>query len=176
MSLIESQKVKISVLNKTFEVDSEHLNVSEFLSAWLSGALKENEKLQVEIPIFNGIINSEVVIENIVKYMNITKGVIQDIVPYPLKKDPSKEIGPELIGSMRPYVYKLKTQHGETDNFEIADFIDVYVDSNEMRGLYEMIAYANYLDIKPLLYLCCAKMALMMKDKSHEEIKELVDC
>ena len=170
MSLIESQNIKISVLNKIFEIDSEYLNVSDFLSAWLEGALQDKDNLQVEIPIFKGINNAEVVIYNIVKYMNITKGVIQDIVPYPLKNDTSNEKG------MRPYVCKLKTQDGETDNFEIADFIDEYVDSNGMRGLYEMIAYANYLCIKPLLYLCCAKIALMMKDKSHEEIKELVDC
>ena len=165
MSLIESQNIKISVLNKIFEIDSEYLNVSDFLSAWLEGALQDKDNLQVEIPIFKGINNAEVVIYNIVKYMNITKGVIQDIVPYT-----SNEKG------MRPYVCKLKTQDGETDSFEVADFIDEYVDSNGMRGLYEMIAYANYLCIKPLLYLCCAKIALMMKDKSHEEIKELVDC
>jgi S-phase kinase-associated protein 1 len=143
MSLIESQKVKISVLNKTFEVDS--VNVSEFLSAWLSGALKENEKLQVEIPIFKGITNAEVVIENIIKYMNITKGVIQ---PYPLK---------------------------EGDKLQDEDFIDNYVKENGMIGLYEMMGYSNYLGIKSLLYLCCAKMALMIKDKSLEEIKTLVE-
>jgi S-phase kinase-associated protein 1 len=143
MSLIESQKVKISVLNKTFEVDS--VNVSEFLSAWLSGALKENEKLQINIEVLKGMTNAEVVIENIVKYMNTTKGIIQ---PYPLK---------------------------EGDKLQDEDFIDNYVKENGMIGLYEMMGYSNYLGIKSLLYLCCAKMALMIKDKSLEEIKTLVE-
>jgi hypothetical protein len=58
----------------------------------------------------------------------------------------------------------------------LADFIDNYVEKNGMTGLYEMIGYSNFLGIKPLLYLCCAKMALMMKDKSLEEIKTLVEC
>ena len=143
MSLIESQKVKISVLNKTFELDS--VNVSEFLSAWLSGALKENEKLQINIEVLKGMTNAEVVIENIVKYMNTTKGIIQ---PYPLK---------------------------EGDKLQDEDFIDNYVKENGMIGLYEMMGYSNYLGIKSLLYLCCAKMALMIKDKSLEEIKTLVE-
>jgi len=63
----------------------------------------------------------------------------------------------------------------EPKNFELADFIDNYVEKNGMTGLYEMIGYSNFLGIKPLLYLCCAKMALMMKDKSLEEIKTLVE-
>ena len=63
----------------------------------------------------------------------------------------------------------------EPKNFELADFIDNYVEKNGMTGLYEMMGYSNFLGIKPLLYLCCAKMALMMKDKSLEEIKTLVE-
>ena len=144
----------------------------------------------------------EVVIEKIVVYMNITKGIRQDILPHPLKEILPEEKGIRSDGaqepkaSMRAYLCKVREtplpQVSEEDdkkapspepekpcepyNFALADFIDNYVETNGMRGLYEMIGYSNYLGIKSLLYLCCGKVALMMKDKSIEEIKTLVDC
>ena len=151
--------------------------------------------------------NPEVAIEGIVQYMNITKGIRQDLVPQPLKEvvPESGASGPVEKG-MRAYVCKLRDTPApeivdeeeedkkkcdvcnggnktveappvaeEPKNFELADFIDNYVEKNGMTGLYEMMGYSNFLGIKPLLYLCCAKMALMMKDKSLEEIKTLVE-
>ena len=42
-----------------------------------------------------------------------------------------------------------------------ADFVNV-----EDELLFEMVMAANYLDIKPLLELCCAKVASKIKNKS----------
>jgi hypothetical protein len=206
MSSIEADKVvlTISILNSKFEVDSEYTKVSSFFTTWLEGHPSTcPSEFQVALEVLKGMKNPEVAIEGIVQYMNITKGIRQDIIPQPLK-----EVIPGEKG-MRAYVYKLrdtpapeiveddeeeevkskkaKTETGvnkseeappvveEPNNFELADFIDNYVEKNGMTGLYEMIGYSNFLGIKPLLYLCCAKMALMMKDKSLEEIKTLVE-
>jgi len=49
-----------------------------------------------------------------------------------------------------------------------ADFINV---DNNM--LFELIATSNYLDIKPLLDLSCAKIATMIKGKSIENIRNI---
>lgn len=49
-----------------------------------------------------------------------------------------------------------------------AKFIDVDQDM-----LFQIILAANYLDMKPLLDLTCAKVASMMKGKSPEEIRTL---
>ncbi len=201
MSSIEADKVvlTISILNSKFEVDSEYTKVSSFFTTWLEGHPSE---FQVTLESLKGMKNPEVAIEGIIQYMNITKGIRQDLVPQPLK-----EVVPDEKG-MRAYVCKLrdipapeivdeeeedkkkcdvcnggnKTVEAppvvgpeEPKNFELADFIDNYVEKNGMTGLYEMIGYSNFLGIKPLLYLCCAKMALMMKDKSLEEIKTLVE-
>lgn len=212
MSSIEADKVvlTISILNSKFEVDSEYTKVSSFFTTWLEGALRVEghpSEFQVTLESLKGMKNPEVAIEGIVQYMNITKGIRQDLVPQPLKKvvPESGASGPEEKG-MRAYVCKLrdtpapeivdeeeedkkkcdvcnggnKTAEAppvaeEPKNFELADFIDNYVEKNGMTGLYEMIGYSNFLGIKPLLYLCCAKMALMMKDKSLEEIKTLVE-
>ena len=207
MSSLEADKVvlTISILNSKFEVDREHTKVSSFFTTLLEGRV-EGEPITIEV--LKGMKNPEVAIEGIVQYMNITKGIRQDLAPQPLK-----EVVPEEKG-MRAYVCKLrdtpapeivdeeeedkkkcdvcnggnKTAEAppvgpesgalgpeEPKNFELADFIDNYVEKNGMTGLYEMIGYSNFLGIKPLLYLCCAKMALMMKDKSLEEIKTLVE-
>ena len=49
-----------------------------------------------------------------------------------------------------------------------ADFINV---ENEL--LFKLLTVSNYLDIKPLLNLCCAKIATMIKGKTREQIKTI---
>jgi S-phase kinase-associated protein 1 len=48
-----------------------------------------------------------------------------------------------------------------------ADFVEI-----EQDLLFEVILAANYMDIKPLLDLTCAKVATMLKGKSPEEIRK----
>lgn len=48
-----------------------------------------------------------------------------------------------------------------------AQFVEV-----EQEILFELILAANYMDIKPLLDLTCAKVASMLKGKSAEEIRK----
>lgn len=48
-----------------------------------------------------------------------------------------------------------------------ADFVDV-----DQELLFELILAANYMDIKPLLDLTCAKVASMIKGKSPEQIRK----
>ena len=48
-----------------------------------------------------------------------------------------------------------------------ADYINV-----EKEELFELIKASNYLDIKPLLELACAKVASQIKNKSIEEIRK----
>jgi hypothetical protein len=176
MSSIEADKIilTVSIANSNFEIDSEYTKVSDFFTTWLEGHPEiVSENSNVSLDVLKGMTMPEVVIENIIKYMNITKGIRQDILPHPLK-----EILPGENG-MRAYLCKVREtpspKKEEPYNFELADFIDNYVEKNGMTGLYEMIGYSNFLGIKPLLYLCCAKMALMMKYKSLEEIKSLVE-
>ena len=48
-----------------------------------------------------------------------------------------------------------------------AEFVDI-----EQEDLFELILAANYMDIKPLLDLTCAKVASMIKGKTPEEIRK----
>ena len=49
-----------------------------------------------------------------------------------------------------------------------ADFINV----TELPTNYDIINAANYMDIKPLLELSCARVASLMKNKTVEQIRE----
>ena len=48
-----------------------------------------------------------------------------------------------------------------------ADFVNV-----DQEMLFEVVMAANYLDIKALLELSCAKVASMIKGKSVQEIRQ----
>jgi S-phase kinase-associated protein 1 len=49
-----------------------------------------------------------------------------------------------------------------------ADFINV---DNDL--LFKLLSVSNYLDIKPLLNLCSAKIATMIKGKTREQIQQI---
>merc|ERR1712242_549458 len=51
-----------------------------------------------------------------------------------------------------------------------ADFIN----KQPKRTIFQIILGANYMDIKSLLHLGCAKIATMIKGKSPEEIKKIL--
>lgn len=60
---------------------------------------------------------------------------------------------------------KSSNLHDVVDEWD-AQFVDV-----EQEVLFEMILAANYMDIKSLLDLACAKVATMIKEKTPEEIR-----
>ena len=47
-----------------------------------------------------------------------------------------------------------------------------FIERLEQEVLFEMILAANFLECKPLLDLCCARVAAMIKGKSPEEIRQ----
>jgi len=84
--------------------------------------------------------------------------VLQKVIEY-LKyhdQNPPKEIRKPLLGKLEDVV----------DEWDVK-FVDV-----EQDLLFKLILTANYMDIKPLLNLACAKVASMIKGKTAEEIRE----
>ena len=55
---------------------------------------------------------------------------------------------------------------------EVVDDWDAEFVNLEQEVLFELILAANYMDIKPLLDLTCAKVASMIKGKTPEEIRK----
>jgi S-phase kinase-associated protein 1 len=50
-----------------------------------------------------------------------------------------------------------------------------FIKSMDKDEFYHLTLAANYLDIKPLLDLCCANIASMIKGKTPEEIRVNLD-
>lgn len=49
-----------------------------------------------------------------------------------------------------------------------------FIDGMEKKTVFEIILAANYMDIRSLLHLGCAKIATLIKGKSPEEIKKIL--
>jgi len=101
----------------------------------------EGDKNEKEIPLQN--VKSEI-LKKVIDYMQFHH------------KNPPKEIEKPLkSGNMREVVSDWDANYVEVDQ----------------ETLFDLILSANYMDIKPLLDLTCAKVASMIKGKSPEEIR-----
>jgi len=49
-----------------------------------------------------------------------------------------------------------------------------WIDKFQPADVFEIILAANYLDVKPLLHLGCAKIATELKKLSREEINKII--
>lgn len=59
-----------------------------------------------------------------------------------------------------------------TDMYQVVDKWNADYVNCEQEELFELIMAANFLDIKPLLELACAKVASLIKNKSVVEIRK----
>eukprot|EP01039_Chlorochromonas_danica_P000388 gene388-421_t len=57
----------------------------------------------------------------------------------------------------------------------IQKFYVDFINSMDKENFYQLTLAANYMDIKPLLDLCCAKVASLIKGKTPEEIRVNLD-
>jgi S-phase kinase-associated protein 1 len=109
----------------------------------------ETDDTATEIPIPAVEAN---IMEYIIKYANHHKGVEQPCVEKPLRSKNMVDVC--------------------KDKWD-ADFIDEVKEAN-LQDLYDLILAANYMDIKSLLHLGCAKVASLIKGQPLEKIKEIL--
>jgi len=109
----------------------------------------ENDDTAVEVPI-PGVTGS--VLSLVVQYMVHHKGIEPQLVEKPLRSKLMKDVC--------------------ADKWD-AEYIDKIGDSRQQ--LYDLILAANYMDIKSLLHLGCAKVASLIKGQPLEKIKEILD-
>merc|ERR1712179_421176 len=126
------------------EADCERIQVEKKIAVMseLIKTMAEGDKEEKEIPLPNV---KGAVLKHVVKYMQHHHN------------NPPKEIEKPLKSA------KMSDVVSQWD----ADFVEVDQDL-----LFELILAANYMDIKPLLDLTCAKVASMIKDKKPEEIRQ----
>jgi len=112
------------------------------LMSELVKTMVEGDKEEKEIPLPNV---KSAVLKKVVDYMNYHTD------------NPAKEIEKPL---------KSANMHEVVTKWD-ADYVDV-----DQELLFELILAANYMDIKPLLDLTCAKVASMIKGKTPEQIRK----
>eukprot|EP00470_Lotharella_oceanica_P005665 CAMPEP_0170166450 /NCGR_PEP_ID=MMETSP0040_2-20121228/92_1 /TAXON_ID=641309 /ORGANISM="Lotharella oceanica, Strain CCMP622" /LENGTH=181 /DNA_ID=CAMNT_0010404153 /DNA_START=48 /DNA_END=593 /DNA_ORIENTATION=+ len=130
---------------KSIEVNKKYA----FISAVIKTSL-ENDADAKEVPIPGVKYDT---LEHIVKYMNHHKGTEPAIIDKPLRNK--------------------KMSENVKDKWD-APFIDEIGNGNR-QPLYDLILAANYMDIKALLHLGCAKVASLIKGQPLERIKEILD-
>eukprot|EP00462_Mataza_sp_D1_P005276 CAMPEP_0175104776 /NCGR_PEP_ID=MMETSP0086_2-20121207/9969_1 /TAXON_ID=136419 /ORGANISM="Unknown Unknown, Strain D1" /LENGTH=177 /DNA_ID=CAMNT_0016380313 /DNA_START=44 /DNA_END=577 /DNA_ORIENTATION=+ len=124
--------------------DKEKITVSKKVAeqSELVKTMAEGDKDEIEIPL-----------------PNVKGSVLNKVVQY-MKyhcDNPSKEIDKPLKSAVMSEVVS------QWD----ADFVEV-----DQEMLFELILAANYMDIKPLLDLTCAKVASLIKGKTPEQIRK----
>jgi len=118
-----------------------------FVSTLVKTSL-DTDHTAVEVPI-PGVASA--VLHEVVVYMNHHKGVEPPIIEKPLRSKVMKDVC--------------------KDAFD-AEFIDRIGENRQ--ALYDLILAANYMDIKSLLHLGCAKVASLIKGQPLEKIKDIL--
>jgi len=108
----------------------------------------EQDTSATEVPI-PGVTSA--ILAKVIEYMEHHKGTEPPIIPKPLR---SKEM--KMVCS---------------DSWDAA-YIDKIGDTRQ--DLYDLILAANYMDIKSLLHLGCAKVASLIKGQPLEKIKDIL--
>jgi len=119
--------------------------------AWVSNLVKtsmEQDTAATEIPM-PGVKGD--VLSKVVDYMNHHKGTEPPIIEKPLRSKIMKDVCKDVWD---------------------AEFIDKI--GEDRQKLYDLILAANYMDIKGLLHLGCAKVASLIKGQPLEKIKDIL--
>mmetsp|Transcript_26119 Transcript_26119/g.62938 ORF Transcript_26119/g.62938 Transcript_26119/m.62938 type:complete len:177 (+) Transcript_26119:79-609(+) len=132
--------------NQTIEVNKKYAFISQVIKTSL-----ENDSDDTKVLPIMGV--EMETLKHIVDYMNHHKGSEPPIIEKPLRNK--------------------KMSENVKDKWD-APFIDGIADKSK-QNLYSLILAANYMDIKALLHLGCAKVASLIKGQPLEKIKEILD-
>ena len=116
---------------------------------------------------------------------NLLKGLIQDYSED--TEIPISEVRGDVLKKVVEYLIHWKDSDPKdiprplpsNDLKESCDEWDVeFINSIEIDTVFDVINTANYMDIKPLLDLACAKIASLMKGKSADDIRNMfnIEC
>jgi len=138
------------VLQSKAGANAQNINVSKknaFISVLVKTSI-ENDSSATEVPL-PGVEGA--ILKLVTEYMDHHKGVEPPIIDKPLRSKIMREVC--------------------KDSWD-ADFIDGIGD--DRQKLYDLILAANYMDIKSLLHLGCAKVASLIKGQPLEKIKDIL--
>lgn len=115
----------------------------------------------------------------------VIKGLLQDFqedreIPMPeVRGDVLKKVVEYLIHYRDSEPREIPKPLPSANLIEVTDEWDVtFINAIDLDTTFDVINAANYMDIKPLLDLACAKVASVMKGKTAEEIRNMfnIEC
>lgn len=115
----------------------------------------------------------------------VIKGLLQDFqedreIPMPeVRGDVLKKVVEYLIHYRDSEPREIPKPLPSANLVEVTDEWDVtFINAIDLDTTFDVINAANYMDIKPLLDLACAKVASVMKGKTAEEIRNMfnIEC
>jgi S-phase kinase-associated protein 1 len=116
---------------------------------------------------------------------NLLKGLIQDYtedtdIPMPdIRGDVLKRVVEYLVHYKEAAPREIPKPLPSANLLDVTDEWDVsFINGVDLDTTFDIINAANYMDIKPLLDLSCAKIASLMKGKTAEEIRTMfnIEC
>jgi len=116
-------------------------------------------------------------LNEIVKYLKHHKGKVPAEIAKPIKSNIMSKIGLEdawdawFINRIGLYGY---TSPGRKYDPKNIDQTQCDTSPEGKNAIFDLILAVNYLDIKSLLHLGCAKIATLIKGKTPEEIKKIL--
>lgn len=143
------QEVTLTLENKNYLTDKRYAIAQ---SAWCRKVFDESKDKTVGMTIPKGTFPPRS-LEMAVAYMNQNKTKVSEIIPKPLQS----------------------TNMAQVTNEADAKFIDNFYSTDGIYALYDLTAAANYLDMKSLLSLICAKIASLVKGKPRADITRILD-
>ena len=103
----------------------------------------------------------------------IEDGGTDDEIPIPQVNKPIMEKVMQFCEHLKEHApLEIEKPLSSTDMTQVVDQWHADYINLDQEMLFEVTMAANYLDVKPLLELCCAKVASMIKGKSVEETRQ----
>ena len=140
----------ISNDNVEYNVVKNYLTISNFLNNALELDTEDN-KINVDI--------KSSILTNIITYIEYHKGIPGKIPEQPLRSKNLKDVIDEWDADF------INNISGKEDT-----------DPVKRQALYDLINACNYLDMKCLLHIGCAKIASLIKGQPIEKIKDILAC
>ncbi len=131
---------EVVILKSKEDIEHRLPRKSAELSVLIKNTLQDSS-LEDPIPLLE--VEDKILIK-IIEYLEHLKGVSPAEIEKPLKSNKMLEVTDEWSAN--------------------------YIDNLSLETLVDLTTASNYMEIQPLLDLCCAKIASMCKDKSEEEI------
>ena len=112
----------------------------------------------------------------------LLKGLLQDYsedtdIPQPdIRGDVLKKVVDYLTHYKEAEPREIPKPLPSPNLLDVTDEWDVtFINGIDLDTTFDLINAANYMDVKPLLELACAKIASLMKGKTGEEIRTMFD-